>query len=103
MCWDPGGGQCALWNTKIYGSGQCALWNRKIYGLIADAGADAEEDEQSTAHESRTDLDSHANMPVVGNGAAYILADYNMTCQISPNIPDYEPMRVPMVDAAVKM
>ena len=51
--------------------------------------------------ESRTDLDSHANMPVVGKGA-FVLATHDRTCQVSPYTPDYKPMSVPMVDAAVK-
>jgi hypothetical protein len=51
--------------------------------------------------ESRTDLDSHANMPVVGGGA-HVLLDHNKTCELSPDSPDYEPMEVPLVDAAVR-
>jgi hypothetical protein len=51
--------------------------------------------------ESRTDLDSHANMPVVGSGAL-VLVEHNRTCEVSPYSPDYEPMKVPMVDAAVR-
>jgi hypothetical protein len=34
-------------------------------------------------HVSRTDLDSHANMPVVGTGA-HVLVDHNRTCEVSP-------------------
>jgi hypothetical protein len=51
--------------------------------------------------ESRTDLDSHANMPVVGSGV-HVLVDNNRTCGDSPYSPDYEPMEVPLVDAAVR-
>ena len=40
-------------------------------------------------------------MPVVGC-EAFVLAELNRTCDVSPYTPDYEPMRVPMVDAAVK-
>jgi hypothetical protein len=50
--------------------------------------------------ESRTDLDSHANMPVVGGGD-HALVDHNRTCEVSPYSPDYEPMEVALVDAAV--
>jgi hypothetical protein len=38
---------------------------------------------------SRTDLDSHANMPVVGSGA-HVLVDHNRTCEVSPYSPTYE-------------
>ena len=51
--------------------------------------------------ESRTDLDSHANMPVVGIGS-YILAELNKSVEVCPYTPDYESMRVQLVDAAVR-
>jgi hypothetical protein len=51
--------------------------------------------------ESRTDLDSYANMPVVGSGA-HVLVDHNRTCGVSPYSSDYEPMQVPLVDASVR-
>jgi hypothetical protein len=51
--------------------------------------------------ESRTDLYSHANMPVLGSGA-HVLVDHNRTYEVSPYSPDYEPMEVPMVHAAVR-
>ena len=49
---------------------------------------------------SRTELDSHANMPVVGKNA-FILAETGKSCEVSAFTPDYEPMLVPIVDAAV--
>jgi hypothetical protein len=51
--------------------------------------------------ESRTDLDSHANMPVVGS-EVYIRADLGKTLDVYPYTPDYKPMHVQMVDAAVR-
>jgi hypothetical protein len=51
--------------------------------------------------ESRTDLHSHADMPVVGSGAR-VLVDHNRTYEVRPYSPDYEPMEVPMVHAAVR-
>jgi hypothetical protein len=38
------------------------------------------------AEESRTDLDSHANMPVFGCGV-HVLEDHNRTCKVRPNSP----------------
>ena len=51
--------------------------------------------------QSRTELDSHANMPVVGKNAT-ILSDTGRSCDVSAFTPDYEPMKVPIVDAAVQ-
>ena len=57
--------------------------------------------EQEEIGQSRTELDSHANMPVVGKNA-YILAEHGKTISVSPFSPDYKPLDVPMVDAAVQ-
>ena len=51
--------------------------------------------------ESRTELDSHANMPVVGKHA-YIIAETGKKVDVSPFTPDYKPLTVPLVDATVK-
>jgi hypothetical protein len=40
-------------------------------------------------------------MPVVGS-EAYILADLGKTLDVYPYTPDYKPMKVKMVDAAVR-
>ena len=44
--------------------------------------------------ESRTELDSHANMPVVGKHA-YIIAQTSKKVDASPFTPDYKPLAVP--------
>ena len=51
--------------------------------------------------ESHTELDSHANMPVVGKHA-YIIAETGKKVDVSPFTPDYKPLTVPLVDAMVK-
>ena len=51
--------------------------------------------------ESRTELDSHANMPVVGKHA-YIIAETGKKVDVSPFTPDYKPLTVPLVDATVR-
>ena len=51
--------------------------------------------------ESCTELDSHANMPVVGKHA-YIIAETGKTVDVSPFTPDYKPLTVPLVDATIK-
>ena len=51
---------------------------------------------------SRTDLDSHANMVVVGKHAA-IINDTGRRAEVSPFTPDYESLsKVPIVDAAIR-
>ena len=51
--------------------------------------------------ESRMELDSHANMPVVGKHA-YIIAKTGKEVDVSPFTPDYQPLTVPLVDATVR-
>ena len=51
--------------------------------------------------ESHMELDSHANMPVVGKHA-YIIAETGKKVDVSPFTPDYKPLTVPLVDAMVK-
>ena len=50
---------------------------------------------------SRTELDSHANMPVIGRNA-YILSKIGETVDVAPFTPDYKPISVELVDAALK-
>jgi len=61
-----------------------------------DASMGDETDEMS-----RTDLDSHANMPVVGRHA-YVISDTGRTAEVNAFTPDYKAMNVRIVDAAVK-
>ena len=51
--------------------------------------------------ESHTELDSHANMPVVGKHA-YIIAETGKKVDVSPFTPDYKLLTVPPVVATVK-
>ena len=50
---------------------------------------------------SRTELDIHANMPVIGRNA-YILSKIGETVDVAPSTPDYKPISVELVDAALK-
>ena len=49
---------------------------------------------------SRTELESHANMPVIGKNA-YILSNIGETVDVAPFTPDYELIRVELVGAAL--
>ena len=93
--WDPGGRGRVL-----------PVRNDKVYNLIMVASAEtsvsANDMMADTTNEpTRTELDSHANMPVVGKNA-YILAETGKTVDVSPFTPDYQAMEVPLVDAAIK-
>ena len=50
---------------------------------------------------SRTELDSHTNMPVIGRNA-YILSKIGGTVDVAPFTTDYKPISVELVDAALK-
>ena len=50
---------------------------------------------------SRTELDSHSSMPVIGKNA-HILSIIVDTVDVAPFTPDYKPIRVELVDAALK-
>ena len=52
------------------------------------------------SEESRMELDSHANMPVVGRNA-YVLSDTGRRTLVGAYHPDLEPQRLKIVDAAV--
>ena len=45
---------------------------------------------------SRTELDSHANMPVIGRNA-YILSKIGETVDVAPFTPVYKPISVELV------
>ena len=50
---------------------------------------------------SRTELDSRANMPVIGMNV-YILSKIGETVDVAPFTPDYKPISVELVDEALK-
>lgn len=59
-----------------------------------------DDDDQQSLSLSRTELDTHANMPVVGQNA-FVIARTGETADVSAFTPDYQPMHVPIVDAAL--
>ena len=74
----------------------------KFYSLLSDAMiASVDYDEDSCKHMYRTELDSHANMPVVGCHA-YILSDTGRIADVNAFSPDYATMELPIVDAAIQ-
>ena len=79
--------------------------NERIYSILSAASEEIRVNEVTRdieiKEESRTKLDSHANMPVVGKHA-YIIAETGKTVDVSPFTPDYKPLTVPLVDATIK-
>ena len=61
----------------------------------------SEEVNDMEEEESRTELDSHTNMPVVDRNA-YIISDTRRIADVSPFTPDYDSMQISIVDAAVR-
>ena len=64
--------------------------NNKIYSTITENIQDANES-------SRTELDSHANMPVIGMNA-YILSKIGETVDAASFTLDYKPISVELAD-----
>ena len=91
--WDPGG---APWLVATRLDGTIDIRDDHLHAVISAAI-----ESNGTDEGSRTELDSHANMPVVGKNA-YIVADLGKTVSVNPFTPDYDAMEVPLVDAAVR-
>jgi hypothetical protein len=71
--------------------------NQHINDIIQISTVESDSKQQ----ESRTELDSHANMTVIGRHAR-ILHDSGKTAEVSPFTPAYEALQsVPIVDAAI--
>ena len=67
--------------------------------MIADV-ADVTDD-CADSEPTRTNLDSHANMPVVGRNV-FIISNTGRVVEVAPFTPDYQPMQIPIVDAAIQ-
>ena len=71
--------------------------NNKVYSTILEGT----ENIQDVNETSWIELDSHATMPVIGMNA-YILSKIGETVDVAPFTPDYKPISVELVDAALK-
>jgi hypothetical protein len=68
---------------------------------VAKVEADDEDGMDDDDEGSRTELDSHVNMPAVGRHA-YIISDTGRMADVSSFTPDYASMQLRIVDAAVQ-
>jgi hypothetical protein len=95
---DPGG------STTEREPNSCKI-NKDLQRYIATATISEingnEDPDQDTREDSRTELDSHANMPVVGK-FAFIISNTGRIADVKAYAPDYDTMQIPIVDAAVK-
>ena len=75
--------------------------NTHICQLICSLTTSNDHEDSKMAAQSRSELDSHANMVVVGRNA-YIIQDTGRRADVSQFTPDYEALNlVPIVDAAM--
>ena len=63
--------------------------------------SEGDDDSHESVSDSRTELDSHANMPVVGRNS-YILSETGNIADVKAFSPDFQTMQIPIVDAAVR-
>ena len=81
--WDPGG------NTET---------TRSLGITIANVRTDAND---IMPMDSRTELDSHANMAVIGHHA-YILSTSDKMVEVNAFTPEHATIKAPLVDAALQ-
>ena len=75
-----------------------------MYSLLSMtmvSAVDVSEEVNDMEEESRTEIDSHDNMPLIGRNA-YIISDTGRIAGMNPFTPDYDSMRISIVDAAVR-
>ena len=75
--------------------------NHLYHKIVASMEVDMEIDSQEIWKESRTESDSHANMPVVGR-EAFVVEQSGRMVEVSPFTPDYKPIKVEVVNAVVQ-
>lgn len=92
---------------KVWDRGRYTTPNADLLRIIAslltdemDGSVMDVDDDQSMSRTSRTELDSNANMPVVGRNA-FVIARTEETADVSAFTPDYKPMKCSIVDAAL--
>ena len=79
----------------------CAKINDRLSLLIKVSLASTNDPDYDPIEDSQTELDSHANMPVVGRHVE-IISDTGRVAEVNPFTPDYQSMSVRIVDAAVR-
>ena len=91
----------ALQPDEPFDRGKKLRSNHLYHKIVASMEVDMGIDGQETRRESRMELDSHANMPVIGR-EALVVEQSGRTVEVSPFIPDYKPIKVEVVNAVVQ-
>ena len=91
----------ALQPDEPFDRGKILRSNHLYHKIVASMEVNMEMDGQETWRESRMELDSHANMPVVGR-EALVVEQSGRTVEASPFTPDYKPIKVEVVDAMLQ-
>ena len=87
--WEPDGQKPQMVPNKIL-----------LFRIIASATEAMDEEGSKEENESRTELDTHANMCVFGEHC-FVLRWTGRNVEVSPFTPDYEALQqVPIIDAA---
>ena len=82
----------ALQPDEPFDRGKKLRSNHLYHKIVASMEVNMGIDGQDTRRESRTELDSHANMPVIGREALVFKQSGRMV-EVSPFIPDYKPIK----------
>jgi hypothetical protein len=91
--WDPGGDEIPQPNQHL-----CSMICASI--CAQNNGGDDHMDVDKMV-ESRTELDTHANMPVVGMNAM-VIDDIGETVDVNAFSPNYPALKAKLVDAAIR-
>ena len=75
--------------------------NDHLRMIISSSSQSSDDPQLDLSVESRTELDTHSNMPVVGRHAL-VIADLDETIDVNPFTPDYDAIKVKLVDAAIR-
>jgi hypothetical protein len=100
--WDPGRTQDPNIERKLYKiTIPTQVYSLLLATIMATDVDLALSEEDMEAEQSKTELDSHANMPVAGRHA-FIILDTRRVAYVNPFTPDYEPMQLSIVCAAIQ-
>ena len=101
------GGVAALQpdQTETWDPGWCTCIPNQIFATIVAAAVITDKNDEMRIDgeklgSTRTELDSHANMPVVGHHA-YIINYSGQKVNVRPFTPQYKSMEAELVDAAL--
>ena len=101
--WDPRG---TIWEVADVGDDSSGtkdtptIYNDAIFEAMMASMADGSE-HTTLSGPSRTELDSHANMPVVGRNC-YILSKSGKYVDVSPCTPAYKALQAPLVVVVIQ-